>query len=72
MPAIFENRLGVVKSWVPYAHQSQGIYQVLSYYVGFEAPEELWDPLSKTVRSKWSLFGHKRPVDIWNNRKAKK
>ena len=52
MPEACENWLGLVNSYIYYAHQTHEINQVLPYSVDFKAPVELWDPLSKTVSSR--------------------
>ena len=52
MPETCENWLGLVNSHVCYACQTLEIYQVQPYAADFKAPEELWNPLSKTVLSK--------------------
>ena len=51
--------LGVVNNCINYVHQAHEIYQVLSYSQDFKAPQELWNPLSKTVNI--VLFGIKDP-----------
>ena len=48
MPETCENWLGLVNICVYHAHHSHEFYQVLPYSVGFKAPGELWNPLSKT------------------------
>ena len=58
-------------SWKQFLPDPQ-IYQVLPYSVDFKAPRELWNPLSKTVLSKYSFIWNKGPVNIWNDRKAQK
>ena len=68
MPKTFENWLSLVKSCVYYAHQTCEIYQLLSYLVDLKIPLELWNPLSKTVLSKFSFIWNKGPVNIWNDR----
>ena len=39
---------------------------------GFQSSQELWNPLSKTVRSKCKFVWNKGPVNIWNDRKVQK
>ena len=39
--------------------QTREIYQLLPYSVDFKAPGELWNPLSKTVLSKYSFVWNK-------------
>ena len=56
MPKTFENWLSLVKSCVYYAHQTCEIYQLLPYLVDLKIPLELWNPLSKTVLSKFSII----------------
>ena len=70
MPQTCENLLGLVNSYVYYARQARGIYQVLPYSVDFKAPGELWDPLSKTVLSKCSFIWDKGLLNILNDLKA--
>ena len=65
-----ENWFGLINSWIDYAHQTCEIYQVLPYLVDLKAPGELWNLISKTVRSKFSFIWNKRPVKIWNDHKA--
>ena len=72
MPDTCENWLGFVNSYVYSTHQTREIYQVLHYSVDFKAPHELWNPPSKTVLSKYSFNWNKGPVNILNERKAKK
>ena len=67
-----ENWLGLVSSCVYYALQTPEIYQILPYSEDFKAPGEFWNPLSKTVLSICSFMWNKRPVYIWNDRKAQK
>ena len=59
-----------VNTCVYYACQTHEIYQVLSYFVDFKAPRELWNPLSKTVLSNCSFIWNKGPVNIWNYHKV--
>ena len=56
MPETCENYLGLVNRCVKYAHQTRKICQVLPYSMDFEAPGELWNPLSKTAFSKCSVI----------------
>ena len=42
MPEIWEDRLGLVNICINYVCQTHEIYQVLSYWVDFEAPENHW------------------------------
>ena len=51
---------------VYYVHQTHDIYLV-PYSVDFKAPGGLQNPVSKTVLCFISI---KRPVNIWNDRKA--
>ena len=55
-----------------YACQTREIYYVLPYSVDFKAPQELWNPLSKTVHSKCSFIWNQGPVNILNDHKAPK
>ena len=68
MPETCDNWLGLVKSYVYYAHQTYEIYQALPYSVDFKALGELWNTLSETVLSKYSFIRDKGPVNIWNDR----
>ena len=52
--------LGLVNSCIYYACQTWNC-QVLPYSVGFKAPRELWNPLSKTVLSGCSFIWNKGP-----------
>ena len=52
--------------------QIHEIYQVLPYSVDFKAPQELWNPLNKTLLSKYSFIWNKGPINIWNDHKAQK
>ena len=70
MPETCENGLGLVNIYVYHACQTHEIYQVLPYSLDFKAPQELWNPLSKTVFSKYNLISNKGPVNIWNDRKG--
>ena len=72
MPETCEKWLGLVNNWVYHAHQTGEICQVLSYSLDFKAPSELWNPLNNTVFSKYYSFCNKVPVNIRNDRKAKK
>ena len=72
MPEACENWLCLVNSCVYFAQQTREIYQVQSYSLDFKAPEELWNPLSKTVLSKCSFIWNKGPVNILNDREAHK
>ena len=72
MPEICENWLSLVNSCIYNACQTHEIYQVLPYSVDFKAPGALWNPLSKTVLSKFSFICNKGPVDIWNDHKTQK
>ena len=72
MPETCENWLGLVNSCVYHASHAREIYKVLPYSVDFKAPQELWNPLSKTVLSKCSFISNKGPVNIWNDRKSQK
>ena len=47
-----EKWFGLVNSCAYYALQAREINQVLPYLVDFEAPGELWNPLTKTVLTK--------------------
>ena len=72
MPETCENWLGLVNSCIYYVCQTHEIYQVVPYSVDFKAPGELWNPLSKTVCSKYSFIWDKGPVNIRNDSKAEK
>ena len=72
MPETCENWLGLVNSYVYSTRQTREIYQVLPYSVDFKAPQELWNPPSETVLSKYSFIWNKGPVNILHERKAKK
>ena len=72
MPETCENCLGLVNDSIHYANHTCEIYQVLPYSVDFKAPEELWNPLSKTALSKCSFIWNKGPIVIWNDHKAQK
>ena len=61
-PETCENWLDLVNSWINYAHQTRAIKGVLSYSIDFEAPRERWNPLRKTVLSKWSF---NRTKGLW-------
>ena len=51
------------------ACQTHEIYCL--YSVDFKVPRELWNPLSKTVLSKYRFILNKEPVNIWNDREFK-
>ena len=72
MPETCENWFGLLKGCVYYACQTLEICQVLPYSVYFKASHLLWNPLSKTVRSKYSFIWNKWPVNIWNDHQAQK
>ena len=72
MPKTYENWLGLVNSHIYYAHQTHEIYQLLPYSVDFQAPRELWNPLSEAVLSKCCFIWNKWNVNIWNDGKAQK
>ena len=72
MPDTCENWPHIANHCVQYAHQPCENYQVLLYSVDLKAPEELWNPMSKTVHTKCSSIWNKLPVNIWNDRKAEK
>ena len=57
MPETCENWLGLVNSYIDYAHQTHKIYQVMSNSLDFKAPGEHWNPLSKMLLCKcnWNL-----------------
>ena len=61
MPETCENRLGLVNIYVYRARHIREINQVLPNSVEFKAPEELWNPLSKTVLRECSFIWNKRP-----------
>ena len=48
------------------------IYQLLAYSEDFKAPEELWNPLSKTALGECNFIFNKEPVNIWNDHKSQK
>ena len=58
-----DNSLSLENSCIYYARQTREIYQVLPYSVDFKAPQEFWNPLSKTVLGKFSFF-------LWNKRQV--
>ena len=64
MPEICENWLGFLNICVYFSSQICEIYQVLSYSVDFNAPEELWNPLSKTVLSKYSVISNQETSEM--------
>ena len=72
MPDTWENLSGLVHSCIYHAHQTREIYQVLPYSVDFKAPDQLWNPTSKTVLSKSSFIWNKGPVNTWNDSKYQK
>ena len=59
-----ENWLRLVNSVANYVFQTSKIYQVFPYTVDSKAPGELWNPLSKTVPSKYSFISNKGPASI--------
>ena len=59
MPETNKNWLGPVNSCVYYAYHTGEIYLVLPYSMAFKAPGELWNPMSKTVLSKYSFIWNK-------------
>ena len=71
MPKTWEYWHGLVKGCIYYAYQTHGIYQILPYSMDFKAPEELWNPLSKTVFGKCSFIWNKIHVNILNYHKLK-
>ena len=72
VPENCEKWLGLVNSCIYYPHKSCEIYQVLPYSVDFKAPRELWNSLSKVVRSKCNFIWDKGPANIWNDYKDQK
>ena len=67
-----ENWFGLVNSCIYHAHQTREIFHELPYSVDFKALRELRNPLSKTVLSEYSCISNKGPVNICNDRKARK
>ena len=71
MPKTCENWLGLVKSCVYYAHQTRGIYQLLSYSVDFKGSFQMqW--IRQNLINEGFFFLINEPVNIWNNSKAQK
>ena len=72
MPETYENWLGLINSCANYAHKTREIYQVLPYSVDFKAPRELWNPLCKSVLSKYRSISYIGLLNFLNKRKARK
>ena len=64
-----ENWLGLVNSCIYSACQTYEIYQVLPYSMKLKSPQELWNPLCKTV---CQFIWNKGPVNVWIYHEAQK
>ena len=60
MPMTCENWFGLVKICIYYAYQTHDTYRIVPYSVDSKAAQELWNPLSKTVLSKFNLILNRR------------
>ena len=59
--------------WLGLVNMLTKIYQaLLDFKAPVKAPLEIWNPLSNTELRKCNFVWKKRPVNIWNIRKAQK